>query len=208
MQSKLSPNEHTILALATQYGITNKLEQACMLAQFAFETGNFAHFSENPRYRYGAALSVFPKYTPQIKALQATNKAASTDFVKQPDFFNIVYGGRMGNQLNGTADNDGYDYRGGGYVHLTGRENYQDLLDWLHSKGQQLQLTIDTVDDWVRGTAEGAAISAIWFWLDKKCGVPAQKGDVRALTKIVNGGGNGLAGRIKLTAYYRSVLGC
>jgi putative chitinase len=164
-----------IIQLLKQYGIINQLEQAHFLGQCAVESADFSKLTESPNYRYSTALKVFPKYKAQIQALQKKYNKGADDFVAQPDFFNLVYGARMGNQLNGTNDNDGWDYRGGGLLQLTGKANYQAFLMWLHGRGQYANLTIDTIDDFVR-TPIGATISAIWFWLANGVGVYGDRG--------------------------------
>lgn len=203
-----------IIQLLKQYGIINQLEQAHFLGQCAVESADFSKLTESPNYRYSTALKVFPTYKAQIQALQKKYNKGANDFVAQPDFFNLVYGARMGNQLNGTNDNDGWDYRGGGLLQLTGKANYQAFLLWLHGRGQYTNLTIDTIDDFVR-TPIGATISAIWFWLANGVGSFARSDNVQAVSKLINVGNinkpisavNGFAERVAKTNYFKKQFG-
>jgi len=53
--------------------------------------------------------------------------ATARSFVRLPrKLANVVYGGRMGNQRDGTNDDDGYDFRGSCWVQTTG---YDSLLN-------------------------------------------------------------------------------
>lgn len=203
-----------IIQLLKQYGITNQLEQAHFLGQCAVESANFNTLTENPNYRYSTALKVFPTYKTQIQALQKKYNKGANDFVAQPEFFNIVYGARMGNQLNGTNDNDGWDYRGGGLLQLTGINNYKAFLMWLHGRGQYTNLTIDTIDDFVR-TPIGATLSAIWYWLANGVGSYARSDNIQAVSKLINVGNikasisavNGFNERIIKTNYFKRQFG-
>jgi predicted chitinase len=62
------------------------------------------------------------------------------------DYWDDAYGGRLGNQ-SGTSD--AANYRGRGYVQITGRENYQRMSNLLREEGFTY-----TLDDVRYGTAE------------------------------------------------------
>lgn len=208
--------ELKLIDLAHSFGINNQLELAHLLAQYAHESANFTRWSEAENFRYKTARRVFcanaanstihAARLAQINAKQIELHASDDDFCPQPWLFNLVYGARMGNQLNGVLDNDGYDYRGGGVVQLTGKANYQGFLDWLQHSGQQLDLTLATIDEFVR-SADGALLVGIWFWLANDLGKYARLDDVTRLTQAINGGLNGLQERAGLTAEYKRKLG-
>lgn len=195
-----------IINTIKEFGITDKTELAHFLGQCHHESALFTLNSENPNYRFSRAIAVFPRYKDKILAKQREIKAKDTDYCPQPWLFNTVYGDRLGNQKNGTNDNDGYDYRGGGGIQLTGKDNYNAFLTWLHKQGKCVNLTIGTVDEFVR-TEYGAIISAIWFWFSR-AGLreAAKNDDLWRVTRLVNGGENGLADRKKWTNYYHDLL--
>lgn len=201
--TKLKPLAQQTVELAGKFGITNKLELAHMLARFSVETGDFERLSESLNYSAEALVKMFPKrVTPELANKIGRTKEHPAD---QVAIANLVYGTRMGNENDGTNDNDGYEYRGGGLTQLTGQGMYLSFLNWLHSRGEQLNLTIDTVDDWVR-TPNGAVISAVWYWLDKGCGIPARKDDVVGVCKAINGGTNGLTEQKLALAKYKKLV--
>lgn len=203
--------QELIIQKLNEFGITNKLEQAYFLGQCAHESGGFVKLSEGTKFRFGRAKVIWPSRKSVIQSKQDELSAKDTDFCPQPWLFNTVYGSRMGNEADGTADNDGFDYRGGGLIQLTGEGMHLLLLNWLHKQGKCLNLTIDTIDDWVK-TEEGAIVSAIWFWLYKGCGVWARNDDVVKNTIAINGGKIGLEdedgtpGRRSLVAKYKKLL--
>jgi putative chitinase len=56
-------------------------------------------------------------------------------------------------------------------------------------------------------TFEGAVQSACWFWETKNLNKYADKGDLKGMTRVINGGYNGLEDRIKHNAEYLHILG-
>lgn len=208
--------ELKMIEMATKFGITNQLELAHLLAQYAHESANFTTWSEADKFRYKTARRVFCANSAsstihsarlaQINAKQIELNANDNDFCPQPWLFNLVYGARMGNQVNGILDNDGYDYRGGGVVQLTGKSNYQSFLLWLQQFEPTLNLTLETIDEFVR-SSDGALLAGVWFWLANDLGKFARRDDVLGLTKAIKGGYNGIEERKRLTMEYKRKLG-
>ena len=97
---------------------------------------------------------------------------------------NFVYGGRLGN-----AKDEGYKYRGRGIIQLTGKNNYEYYGN---------KLNIDLVNNPHLAKEPDTAIEiALLFWKEKGCGLYAKMGDVKTVTKLINGGYNGLDDRQK-----------
>ena len=182
------------------------MEQAHFLAQADHESAGFTKLSEGTKYRFGRAKVIWPSRKVLIQAKQDELKAKDDDFCPQPWLFNTVYGSRMGNEKNGTNDNDGFDYRGGGIFQLTGKDNHLAFMNWLHKSGRYLNLTIDIVDEFVK-SEEGAILSAIWFWQVNSIGVAARADNVTRVSIAINGGTIGLEERQKLTEKYKKELG-
>lgn len=84
-------------------------------------------------------------------------------------------------------DGDGYKYRGRGWIQLTGKTNYR-----MASKefGQDFLNNPDLLaqEPW-------DSLAAGWFWCKRKLNKYADKDDLTTITKIVNGGLNGLNDR-------------
>jgi len=100
-------------------GITDKKEQAGVLAQIQAES-NFVPQSEKLNYSGDRLWQVFPKY---FKNKEEAYKVAK----EGPEAIaNRIYGGRMGN-----AANEGYKYRGRGYLQITGKDNYKKYGDMI-----------------------------------------------------------------------------
>lgn len=150
------------------------------IAQTANETGGFKVFQENMCYSAKRLTEIWPS---RFKTLADARPYAwdPTD----PDrediaLANYVYGSRMGNEANGTADNDGWDHRGGGMLQHTGEAEYQRLKD---------RLGFDPDD--VRDPAK-SVIAACDFFTRAKTMSFVEKGDFAGSRKSVNGGTIGL----------------
>jgi putative chitinase len=96
-----------------------------------------------------------------------------------------VYANRMGN--GDEASQEGYVYRGRGILQLTGKDNYF----WFAAS---LEITPEQAAEYLE-TFEGAAQSACWFWETNKLNALADAGDMKGMTKRINGGYIGLADR-------------
>lgn len=110
-------------------------------------------------------------------------------------YFN-KYEGRL--DLGNTKPGDGFNYRGRGYIQVTGRANYQ-------------QLSKDTGIDFIKNPdllsqEANAIISALWFWNKRKLNQYADLDDVKTITKKINGGYNGFDERKAFLAKYKKEL--
>jgi putative chitinase len=97
----------------------------------------------------------------------------------------------MGN--GGPESGDGYKYRGRGPIQLTGRSNYTQFAKDMFEDWQNVVEN----PDWVTSDREFALMSAIWFWNKNKLNHEADIGDIKTMTKKINGGYIGLDDRIK-----------
>jgi len=105
----------------------------------------------------------------------------------------------MGN--GDTASGDGWKYRGRGYIQLTGKINYSAF-------GKSIGVDVVSNPDLVATTYP--LLSAAWFWHNDNISAIADKGSsndvVTAVTRIVNGGTNGLAEREAYFSKYWTAL--
>lgn len=199
----MSPTETKIVAVAKSYGIINLTELSMLLAQMNHESGAFTKLVENLSYTPAQLLAQWPSRF----SSQTANAYGRTDDQRsnQTMIANIAYSGRMGN--GPIASNDGYKYRGGGFIQLTGANNYLAFLNWGNNSAKpKLALNPDTVCTYVR-SPEGAILSSVWFWIRNSCGVEARNSDIVGVTRIINGGTIGLTDRIALFEKYKSLLG-
>jgi putative chitinase len=161
-----------------KYDINTPQRQAMFLSQLAHESGNFRHVVENLNYSAAGLQKVFKKYFPTEAEAQA--------YARQPEkIANRVYANRMGN--GDEASGEGWKYRGRGLIQLTGKNNYASFS---LSADNNALLEPDLVAE-----PELAAVSAGWFWNTNRLNQLADTGDVRAVTRRINGGFNGLADR-------------
>lgn len=159
-----------------KYHVTDINEKAMFLAQTTHESNNYKRLEESFNYRPERLFEVFKKRVGTIeKAKELCSKGAEA-------IGDFVYGGRLGN-----AKDEGYKYRGRGIIQLTGKNNYE-----YYGK----KLNIDLVNNPDLAKEPDTAIEiALLFWREKGLGLLARKGDVKGVTKLINGGYNGLEDR-------------
>lgn len=176
--------------LLPDYDINTPRRIAAFVAQCAHESGNFNILKENLNYRAATLRKIFPKYFP-------TDELANQFAGKQEAIANKVYANRMGN--GNEESGDGFRYCGRGLIQLTGKNNYQAFAD-------SLEMAVEDVPEYL-ATFEGAAQSACWFWESNNLNRFADAGDIKGLTKAINGGYIGLEDRIKHYEHALHVLG-
>jgi len=161
--------------------INTRLRVCAFLAQIGHESGGLTTVKENLNYGAQGLMNTFKKYFPTMElALQ---------YERQPEkIANRVYANRMGNGPESSGD--GWKYRGRGLIQVTGKDGYQGFSN---DRG----LAFDQVISYLE-TPDGAAESAVWFWTSRKLNPHADKGDMLTITKIINGGTNGLDHRMSL----------
>ena len=106
-----------------------------------------------------------------------------------------AYEGRV--DLGNTQPGDGPRYKGRGFIQCTGRDNYKSMSSHFSQDFISAPELIEQV--------EWAAKSVLWFFNVYKKGRTASVNwdDCYAVTRIVNGGTNGLAERQKYYAEYK-----
>ena len=101
---------------------------------------------------------------------------------------------------NGDTDTgDGWKFRGGGILQLTGRYNYTQF-------GKAVEKTAEEAVEYVR-TKAGALDSACWFWDENNINDYCDRQDIVGMTKRINGGTIGLEDRKKHYIHALDVLG-
>jgi putative chitinase len=171
--------------------ITAPLEKAHFLAQVAYESSNFTRVEENLFYTADRLRAVFPKYFKDNTITQT--------YHRQPaKIANHVYANRLGN--GNEASGDGYKYRGRGPIQLTGKENYRLASEAIFSDDRLV-----TAPDLVSEPYIGCKV-AVWFWNSRNCCGPSRRDDCEGVTRLVNGGLNGLDGRKELLAKFKQLF--
>lgn len=108
-----------------------------------------------------------------------------------------AYEGRK--DLGNTVKGDGRKFKGRGLIQLTGRANYTNASKVL---GEPYVDQPELVERF-----PAAAIVSGWFWATHGLNELADKDDVTAVTRRVNGGLNGLADRKVALANARTAIG-
>ncbi len=108
------------------------------------------------------------------------------------------YEGR--HNLGNIQPGDGVKFKGRGLIQLTGRDNYQKF---------STAMNMDFIaQPELVAKAPYAVLVAGWFWHENRLNPDADQDDVVTVTKVINGGDNGLDDRRDYLARAKSVLNC
>ena len=176
--------------LLPEYDITTPARVAAFVAQCAHESGSFVFIKENLNYKAVSLMKTFGKYF-------ATQELAAQYANKPEKIANRVYANRMGN--GDEASGDGYRFCGRGLIQLTGRDNYTFFAG-------SLGIPVEEASEYL-ATFEGAVQSACWFWETNNLNRFADAGDIKGLTRAINGGYLGLEDRIRHYEHALHVMG-
>lgn len=183
-------------AAAEKFGITTGLRVSHFLAQIAQESG-FRPIEENLRYTSPQRIFDLFQWDGTNKRYRFSSVAECKLLTFNPQgLANVIYADRMGNR--GIASGDGWNYRGRGFIQITGRSNYEKYgkltgFDLLGSPGLALQYGV------------GALVAAA-FWQDHGLNPLADRNDIRTITRRINGGEHGLTDREDYLVLARSFL--
>jgi putative chitinase len=181
-------------ATCVEFKIDTPQRVAAFLAQTSHESGGYTMLSENLNYRAATLAACWPNrfavLGPDKKPIKENGKlvptAVANSIAGKPEFIaNLVYSSRMG---NGPAESgEGWKFRGRGLKQLTGKDNYARCG---HDLGIDL---VDNPDLLLEPLY--AARSAGWFWQANALSTFADAGDIKGMTKKINGGYIGLEAR-------------
>ncbi|GGX98987.1 glycoside hydrolase family 19 protein [Pseudoduganella dura] len=183
-------------AAADRFLINTPKRMAHFLAQIAHESGQLERFREGMSYSASRLRDVWPARFRSIEIAML--------YQRNPEkLANYVYANRMGN--GDEKSGDGWRYRGAGWIQITGKNNHREVAGALAITGD--------VGAWL-STVNGAATSAAWFWWKSGCNTLADRGDVDAISDVINigrrterlGDSVGYDKRASLTKYCLAVL--
>lgn len=185
------------------HDITTPKRQAAFLSQLAHESASLSRVAESFNYTPDALMATFNtpqtvRFTPVMANRYGRTKEHPAD---QKMIACIAYAQRMGNRS--VESGDGWTYRGRGPIQLTGRKNIR-----LCGLGIGFDLEANPA---LLERPDVGSLSAAWFWSEgnstgKSLNVLADAGEVIGLSKIINGGTNGLAERVAMTHEAMKVL--
>jgi len=183
-----------IAAGLSAFQISTPLRQAHFLAQTGHESAGFMKVEEGLNYSENALTAMFGK---RITAEQARAYGRNAMHVaNQKMNASIIYANRNG---NGDVDSgDGYRYRGRGLIQITGKANYAALV-------KQLGADVVANPDLLLGYRFAAMSAAAW-WKNHGLNELADSDDVLRITRIINGGTNGLDDRKSRLSKSKGIL--
>jgi len=168
-------------------GITSPLRLAHFLAQAFHETGGLTIEWESGAYSADRLMQIFGvgHHSAAVTSAEALQLAHKPEAI-----FERVYGlgnPRKAKELGNTQPGDGFRYRGGGILQTTGRANYRRM-------GQKCGVDFEARPELVL-SAEHALKPALAEWTEGNLNSAADADDLRAITRRINGGYNGLDDR-------------
>ena len=184
-----------LLEAMQRFEINTPKRQAAFLAQIGYESDGLVSLEENLNYSSAGLLRVFPLH---FSAAQANLYGrTATHAANQQAIANIAYANRFGN--GDVSSGDGYRYRGRGPIQITFLDNYVAV---------RKHCGIDCVadPDLLCGYS-GGSLSAAYYWFSHGCNELADADEFTEITERVNGGLNGIQGRIALWGRSKNILG-
>lgn len=172
-----------LMVTFNEFAIIGAAERAMFIAQCGHESGGFSRIIESFNYSIAGLTATFPTRISagQAKLLGRRADEKTLPLNRQQAIANLAYSERMGNKRS----DDGWKYRGRGIIQLTGLDNY-------HACGAGLKLDLLGEPELLEIDSQ-AMRSAGWYWISRGCGKHAN--DLEKVTKLINGGTNGLADR-------------
>ena len=172
---------NNLLNTLPEYDIDTPKRVAAFMAQCGHESGGFTLMQENLNYSAKGLVGTFNKYFP--------TEAHAKPYERKPEMIaNRVYANRMGN--GDESSGDGWYFRGRGIVQIAGKNNYTKCSQSLFESN----VLVENPDLLLE--SEYAIHSACWFWSAARLNELADIGDIKTMTKRINGGYIGLADRI------------
>jgi putative chitinase len=182
-------------ATCVEFQINTPQRVAAFLAQTSHESGGYTMLKENLNYKAATLAACWPNRFAVLGADKKPKKdaqgkniptAVANAIAGKPELIaNLVYSSRMG---NGPAESgEGFLYIGRGIKQLTGKYNYEKC-------GKDLGIDLVGNPDLLLEPLY-AARSAGWFWKANSLSTFADVGDIKGMTKVINGGYIGLEAR-------------
>ncbi len=191
------------------FGITdNNARLAAFLAQTGYESQHFNTIRESGAYgrvtKSAQGATTYDLYTEkrlmQIWPHKFPTIESTQPYIQQPEMLlNYVYAGVLGNGDVNTRD--GFMYRGGGLIQITGRANYREV-------GEKLGLPLENMPRMIEQPAVDVR-TAGYFWKLHDLNAAADAGDAvdfEHITKKINGALTGEADRVKYWEAAKALL--
>lgn len=170
-----------------QYELVTKLRVAHFLTQILHESNGLKSVRENMNYSAKRIVQVFGvnRHSAAVTVAEAKKLANNPKALAER-----VYGlgnPRKSKELGNIFNGDGYDFRGGGPLQTTGRDNYTRAGDVI---GIDMAKHPELIE-----RPKYILQPALIFWKSRSLNELADKNDIRGITKRINGGYNGMKDR-------------
>jgi putative chitinase len=161
------------------YGINTKDIFHEFFANLCEESGEFLHLEENLSYSIDRMLAVWPT--------RFKSAASAKPYARNPKALAMkVYGGRK--DLGNLTPEDGWLFRGGGPIQLTGRANFTNFARWMEKKFGIVKAP-EVWADLLRTNDEYGIHSACWiFAIAMGLNDEAERDEMKTIVKRINGG--------------------
>lgn len=175
----------------TEFDISTPKRQAAWLAQCGHESMGFSRLREYMSYSAVRLKNVWPS--------RFRDQAHANQYARQPEkLANYVYALRLGNGPPETGD--GWRYRGGGVIQLTGKTQYK-------LAGDAIDVPLESQPNKIEQPLIAARVAG-WYWKDHGLNELADVDDFDRITEAINGPKKlGLAERKELWEKAKQVLG-
>lgn len=179
--------------LFREYGITTPLRLAHLMAQWGHESGGFGILWESGAYTAQRIVEIFGqgRHSAGVSMAEAERIAALAGEARAEALFERVYGlgnPRKARELGNREPGDGAKYRGWGIQQITGRADHERLVKGDYSYRNAIKV-------------------ALIEWREKGCNKAADADDLRKVTKLINGGLNGIDDRARRLVKAKQVFG-
>lgn len=175
-----------VRAAAISFEINSIRRVAAFIAQMAHESG-LKPRSENLNYSVKGLLETFGRHRISEADARRYGRTASQP-ANQEAIANCIYGGGWGRtNLGNTEPGDGWKFRGGGPLQVTGRANWTKFA-------AALGMSLDQALTYARAL-DGGIMAAAWFWETNDINRLADTPGVADETRRINGGQNGISDR-------------
>lgn len=142
------------------------------------------------------AMAEFGIDTPARQAAflaQVAHESGSLRYVRELADGEAYDTGRLAQRLGNTPedDGDGPRYKGRGLIQITGRDNYRACSAALFGDPEHLLDHPEILEQ-----PDHACRSAAWFWHSRGLNSYADRAEFERITRIINGGTNGMEDRL------------
>lgn len=185
-----TPHAHNLSAAAERFHIDTHLRQCHWLGQMCVESAKFTKFRESLDYRWDRLVPLFGTKRISHEQARRYGRIDGKQKANQEALARILYGGSWGKRkLGNLTDDDAWHFIGHGPKQITGRDNHLAVSLGIFGDDRLLEKPELLEESWA------GCMSAGYYWdVMRNINPIADADDIFHVTKLVNGGTNGLEG--------------